>query len=245
MKFSFRNVNLFLLAAALIAFVSLSDASAQTKKKKKRVTHRATATKPQPQQTGGDAGVISLADQYQDGSSQIIDPSTAPTATPSPELPDETTRRLRDMQSRIKKLETGNKPNDEDEKQKRLLTNLDILTKSEQRAEELRKQRFDLIEKENTIRQRLDQIDVEMRPEMIERSVATVGSMHPEELREAKRKSLDGEKRNLQSLLTEITATRSNLDQSVQKADALVEKIRAKLEKDIDDALDPNNPDDQ
>jgi hypothetical protein len=241
MKSGFIKVYLFILAAALIVFVSTSDAASQTKKKK-RVTHRATATKTKSQ-TSGDAGVVSLADQYQDGSSQIIDPSSTPIATPSPELPDETTRKLRDMQSRIKKLEAGSKPNNDDQKQKMLLTNLDILTKAEQRAEALHKQRFELIEKENTIRQRLDQIEVESRPEMIERSVATAGSLRPEELREAKRKSLDAEKRNLQSLLTDITATRSSLDQSVQRADALVEKIRTKLEKDIDDALDSDKPD--
>lgn len=241
MKPNFFKVYLPVLAVALIMFVSAFDAAAQTKKKK-RVTHRATATKAKPQ-TSGDAGVVSLADQYQDSSSQIIDPSSTPTTTSSPELPDETTKKLRDMQSRIKKLEAGRKPNDDDDKQKRLLTNLDILTKAEQRTEALRKQRFELIEKENTIRQRLDQIDVESRPEMIERSVATMGSLRPEELREAKRKSLDAEKRNLQSLLTEITATRTSLDQSVQRADALVEKIRTKLEKDIDDALDSDKPD--
>jgi hypothetical protein len=241
MKSNFLKAYLAVLAVALIVFVSASDATAQTKKKK-RVTHRATATKTKPQ-ASGDAGVVSLADQYQDSSSQIIDPSSTPSTTPSPELPDETAKKLRDMQSRIKKLEAGSKPNDDDEKQKRLLTNLDILTKAEQRAEALRKQRFELFEKENTIRQRLDQIDVESRPEVIERSVATAGSLRPEELREAKRKSLDAEKRNLQSLLTEITATRSGLDQSVQRADALVEKIRAKLEKDIDAALDSDKPD--
>jgi len=237
MKSNLRKLFLVVLASALVMFV-VSDASAQTKKKK-RVAHKSTAAKIKPAQTSGDAGVVSLADQYQDSSSQIINPS-APTASPSPALPDDTTKKLRDMQSRIKKLETGSKSNDEDDKQKRLLTNLDILTKSEQRAEALRKQRFELIEKENTIRQRLDQIDIEARPEMIERSVATAGSLRPEDLREAKRKSLDAEKRNLQSLLSDIVATRSNLDQSVQRADALVEKIRTKLEKDIDDALDPD-----
>src|SRR5262249_9273011 len=139
MKSNFIKVCLLVLTSALIMFVSVSDAAAQTKKKK-RVTHRVTAAKTKPQATG-EAGVVSLADQYQDGSSQIINPSSTPTS--SPELPDETAKKLRDMQSRIKKLETGSKPNDDD-KQKRLLTNLDILTKAEQRAEALRKQRFEL-----------------------------------------------------------------------------------------------------
>ena len=87
----------------------------------------------------------------------------SPVANPDPPLPDDTTKKLRDLQSRIKKLETGQK-NDYEEKQKRLLTNLDILTKAEQRSESLRKQRFEMIEKENSIRTRIDQIDVDSRP---------------------------------------------------------------------------------
>jgi hypothetical protein len=48
---------------------------------------------------------------------------------------------------------------------------------------------------------------------------------------------LNAEKANLQSLLTEIQNTRSNLSLNLQKAEAVVEKLRAKLEKDIDDSL--------
>ncbi|HYJ90838.1 MAG TPA: hypothetical protein VEV84_06000, partial [Pyrinomonadaceae bacterium] len=149
-----------------------------------------------------------------------------------------------DLQTRIKKLEAA-KPDDYETKQKRLSMNLDILTKAEQRSEDLRKQRFELAEKENSTRLRLDQIDIESRPEMIERSIATVGSLRPEELREAKRKSLEAEKRNLQSLLNDITSTRAALDQSLLKSDALIEKLRTKLEKDIDDALGDDQPNDQ
>ena len=145
------------------------------------------------------------------------------------------------MQTRIKKLESPQK-NDYDERQKRLLTNLDILTKAEQRSESLRKQRFELMEKENAIRSRIDQIDADSRPEVIEKSVAIAGTLRPEELREARRRSLDAEKRNLQSLLNEVSATRANLDQNVVRADALVEKLRTRLEKDIDDALDSKEP---
>jgi hypothetical protein len=102
----------------------------------------------------------------------------------------------------------------------------------------MRKQRFEMIEKENAVRSRIDQIDADMRPEVIEKSVAMAGTLRPEELREARRKSLEAEKRNLQSLLNEISATRASLEQNVLRADALVEKLRLKLEKDIDSALD-------
>jgi len=234
------------LSAFLIGLLLISAADAQTKKKKKRhVTRRPAAAKAKTTTTSGDAGVVSLADQYQDSSTQIIDPKAV--ASPSPEttatLPDETARKLKDLQTRIKKLETS-KPDDYDTKQKRLLTNLDILTKAEQRSEDLRKQRFELVEKENSIKLRLAQIDIDSRPEVIERSVATMGSLRPEEMREAKRKSLDAEKQSLLSLLNDVTTTRAAIDQSLLKSDALVDKLREKLEKDIDDSL-TDKPDDQ
>ena len=78
---------------------------------------------------------------------------------------------------------------------------------------------------------------------MIERALQLSGSMRPEEVRDARKKSLTLERTNLQSLLTEIQSTRANLATSVQKADELVEKLRTKLEKEIDDSLkdDPQN----
>ena len=231
-RLSFRLLVLF-----VCALLALSSASAQTRKKK-RATHKKPAVTKIASQTNGDASVGSLADQYQDGSSQIIQPTQSLADTQPPALSDETTKKLKDLQSRIKKLENSQPTkNTYEEKQKLLLTNLDILTKAEQRSEAIRKQRFDLIEKENTIRTRLDQIDIDSRPEMIERSVATVGSLRPEELREARRKTLESEKKNLQNLLNEVVSTRSRLDGDLLKSDALVEKLRNKLEQDIDAAL--------
>ena len=228
-----------LLVLFVCTILAVSTASTQTRKKKRASSKKPSVTKT-TSQTNGDASVVSLADQYQDSSTQIIQPTPSLADTQPPALSDETTKKLKDLQSRIKKLENSqpaNTKNTYEEKQKVLLTNLDILTKAEQRSESIRKQRFDLIEKENTIRTRIDQIDVESRPEMIERSVATVGSLRPEELREAKRKSLDSEKKNLQNLLSEVVSTRSRLDGDLLKSDALVEKLRNKLEQDIDAAL--------
>jgi hypothetical protein len=124
-----------------------------------------------------------------------------------------------------------------DDRQKRLMMNLDILTRAEQRTENLRKQLFDMIEKENTVKNRLDQIEYDSRPEMIERSAQLVGSLRPEEIRNNRRKSLEAERANLQALLNEIQINRANVNTNLLRADAMVEKIRTKLEKDIDDAL--------
>ena len=149
--------------------------------------------------------------------------------------------RIKELTDRIEKLE-GSKKNAYDEKQKRMVLNLDILTKAEQRSEGLRKQLFELIEKENSVKSRLDQIDIEMRPESIERALQLTGSMKPEEVRENRRRSLASEKANLQSLLANIQSTNNNLSSTLQKSDIMVEKLRTKLEKDIDDSFLKDDP---
>jgi hypothetical protein len=228
----------FLVVLGCMTFVLTSADFAQTSKKKKRSTRKPTVTKT-VNQTNGAAAVVSLADQYEDSTKQIIEP-TRSLADTQPALSDETTKKLKELQSRIKKLETvqpAEKKSTYEEKQKLLLTNLDILTKAEQRSESIRKQRFELVEKENTMRSRIDQIDLELRPESIDRNVALIGSLRPEELREARRKSLESEKRNLQNLINEIATTRARLDNDLLRSDALVEKLRQKLEQDIEAAL--------
>ncbi len=152
--------------------------------------------------------------------------------------------RIKQLNNRIKKLESGQTYED---RQKRVLMNLDILTRAEQRAESLRKQLFDMIEKENSVNVRLDQIEYDSRPDVIERTTNQIaGSLRPEEIREGRRKSLASEKANLQTLLTQIQATRTGLDASLLRAEQMIEKLRAKAEKDIDDSLqekveDPEN----
>ena len=100
-----------------------------------------------------------------------------------------------------------------------------------------------MLEKENAVKTKLDSLEWDLRPEVIERSTALIGSLRPEELRASRKKSLESERVNLQALLTEIQRARATLDQSLQRADALVEKLRNKFEKEIDTALedDPND----
>lgn len=240
-KFTATAAAVFLL---LGLFILVNPVNAQTRKKKTTKKKTTTSSVPQrvPQSTL--PVIVSQADQYQDQNRQII---TGSIETPTenqveaePETFDEKlskmSTRMKEMSTRVKTLESS-KQNEYDEKQRRLLLNLDILTRAEQRAESLRKQLFDLVEKENSIKMKLETIDYDIRPEMIERQVAFAGTLRPEELREMKRKNLEAEKRNLESLLSQIQTTKGNLEQNVQKADQLVEKLRAVLEKDIDDAL--------
>lgn len=143
---------------------------------------------------------------------------------------------IKELRERIKMLEAGKKE-DPDAAQKRMMMNLDILTRAEQRTESLRKQHFELIEKENTLKSRLDQIQVEMRPEMINRALQLGGSLRPEEIREGRRKSLEAESANLQQLLNDIQQTRATLQANLTRSEQMAEKLRVKLEKEIDDSF--------
>ena len=228
-----------LFSAILLCLVGLTvDTNAQTKKRKR--TTQTVATQPTPPPLGVPI-IISRAEDIP-SETNIVVPETQPDPTPTlDEKIDKVNSGIKDLKTRVKSLESTQK-NEYDEKQKRLLLNLDILTRAEQRAESLRKQLYELIEKESTIKTRIQQIESDSRPDMIERSVALVGTLHPEELREVRKKNLEAEKLNLGKLLSQIELNRINLEANVQKSDALVEKLRTKLEKDIDDALTDEDP---
>jgi hypothetical protein len=238
-----RSIETFvvLILSGMLLISLVSDASAQTRKKKKRTVRKTPTTRvqPQPLYTSEPIIVSRASDFDKDNPDENSDVTLTPLTQQAE--PTERDKQLADIADRIKSLELGLK-NGYDEKQKRLLLNLDILTRAEQRSESLRKQRFEMIEKASSIQTKLDQIEADIRPEMIERAVAITGSLRPEELRDARRKNLEAERQNLKTLLTDVQNTLTSLDQSVQKADDLVERLRAKLEKEIDSALSDDKP---
>lgn len=129
------------------------------------------------------------------------------------------------------------------DQQNRISISLELLGKAEQRAEILRKQLLELIEKETSLRSRLVQIDEDMRPESIERASSLVGSTRTMELRETRRRVLENERRGFESLLKQIAEIRLRLEDDVKQADALVIKLRHRvfplIEKEIE-KLNPN-----
>ena len=223
-----RNVTGFCLTVLLSVGLLTVDAESQTNRKKPKAT-------PTPVRTSEPA-IISRADDYP---TVVIEP--APQSIDAAAQPSSDTT-IEELRERLLQLEAKSNKKDPDQKQRQLALNLDILTKSEQRSDSLRKQLFEMIEKENTIRGRMDQIDNDIRPESIERSMATVGSLRPEELREQRRRSLSLEKANLQVLLTAVQKNRTDLEMNLQRSDALVEKLRVRIEKEIDEALSDEEP---
>jgi len=229
-----RSIAPIFVVVAVMAAASNLDGQTNPRRR------RASTPIPAPTSTPltSEPQIISRADEFPDENSRAIPPDpnefkgvagadVASLAT------------LEELGNRIKNLEAGRKVEkvDPDEKQKRLLLNLDILTRAEQRSESLRKQVFEMIEKENAVKTKLDSLEYDLRPEVIERSVSLIGTLRPEEIRASRRKSFESERANLQNLLTEIQRARSSLDVSLQRADILVEKLRNKFEKEIDTAL--------
>ena len=86
-------------------------------------------------------------------------------------------------------------------------------------AQQLRNQLSQLNDREAEIKIRLQELDYELKPENIERYFAGYGSLHPEELREARRKKLEIEKDRLLAQLTEIGQSRQQLEAAIVAAD--------------------------
>ena len=127
------------------------------------------------------------------------------------------------------------------EAQKQMVLYLDILTKTEARAELLRSRLFSIIEKENSLMSSVSQLEFGLRPDQIQNSAALTGSLRPENVREARMQSLQTQKANTESLLAQVRASRRNLESAIVAADRLVERVRSKFEALVDAALSEND----
>jgi exonuclease VII large subunit len=125
---------------------------------------------------------------------------------------------------------------------KKVTTNLDLLTHAEERAEVLRKQLIDLIEKETAYKSRMTQFDEDLRPENIDRTMAGVGGTRTAEMRDTRRRVLENDKRGLENLLNVTAQSRIRLEEDVRQADFLVSKLRQRLFPLIDREIDKLPP---
>jgi hypothetical protein len=87
--------------------------------------------------------------------------------------------------------------------------------------ESLRQQLIDVKAKEAELQVRLRQVEEDIKPENIERSLAGVGSTRPEELREQRRKELAIERDGILNQLKVVSSSRERLESVIQTADDL------------------------
>lgn len=115
------------------------------------------------------------------------------------------------------------------EKQQRFVMGLEILVRSEQRVATLQKAHTELIEKHVQVKSRLTQIDIDLRPQSIERTTQLEGSTQTVEIRENRRDRLVAEQRSLQQLIAQIERNISDAEMSLREAQAHVTRLRRSL----------------
>ena len=101
--------------------------------------------------------------------------------------------------------------------------------KEEQRAEALQVQLTETSEKESALQTRIDQLDYQLRPDNIDQALAGVGSMRPEEAKDALRRRLSNEKRRQQAQIDLLHQNRDGLKASLATADASIQRLRVRL----------------
>lgn len=125
------------------------------------------------------------------------------------------------------------------------LRDLDRLTQAEERAEALRRQLSDSMDRESALKSRLDDLDYQLRPENIQRETAVVGSLRPEEVRESRRRLLENEKTRVNEQITRTLDSRTKLETAIASFDDLIGKLRARVQASTDNATKNATPTNQ
>jgi hypothetical protein len=115
------------------------------------------------------------------------------------------------------------------EKQQRFVMGLEILVRSEQRVATLQRAHTELIEKHVQVRARLTQIELDLRPQSIERLTQLEGSTQTVEIRENRREKLLAEQRSMTQLLQQIERNINEAEYSLREAQAHVLRLRRSL----------------
>jgi hypothetical protein len=114
--------------------------------------------------------------------------------------------------------------------EQRAMYDLERLTRAEQRAESLRTQLREIIDKEFQYQERLAEIEYESQPDSIQRRAALVGSLNPSAVREAMQQQLERERVRIQKQLELLGNSRTRLETAAANADAEVERMRQRVE---------------
>lgn len=112
------------------------------------------------------------------------------------------------------------------EKQQRLVAGMQLLIQAEQRAAGIEKRQIELVEKEGELRARLVQVENELNPQSIDRSVALEGSTQTPEIKEARRKALQAERISLSSVVQQLQLSLREAANDLREAQLLVIRLR-------------------
>lgn len=232
-----RRFSIFLLSLALVTTLLVGEAGAQSRKKRRSrrvkkpvaapvITNPTIAPPTGAETAASDVKVISTADQNSDsdGSAEVPQPKKAKSTSGSD--PEDMQKTINSLSNQVNRLNDRlGKMQDDD----RYLLDMERLTRAEQRSEQLRSQLIDTQSKQADLQAKMDQIDYMLKPENIDKASQLVGTVHPEDIRDARRKQLEGEKARLQAQLDILEKSRVRLESAVTTADAEVDLLRSRL----------------
>lgn len=236
MKSQFIGKAAFFVAVLVAISFCWIDADAQTRKKRRaRRVVRPVITNPvitpPEEQKATDSGdkIISTADETSDP--QVDETTQTPETKPKT---GKTTADDPEMQRTINSLSNQvNKLNDklgQMQETDQALLDMERLSRAEQRAEALRSQQVEVESKLADLQSRLEDTEYLMKPENIERDMATYGSTRPEVVRETRRRKLESDKTRLLAQIKILETSRSRLESATVTADAEVDLLRRRLE---------------
>ena len=112
------------------------------------------------------------------------------------------------------------------EKQEKLVLGLQFLVGAEQRLANLQRAQIEFVEKQGITRSRLAQVERDLFPQSIDRSVALEGTTRTEEMRDSKRGALQAERTSLRALMTQIDSNISDTEIALREAQLMVQRLR-------------------
>jgi chromosome segregation ATPase len=123
------------------------------------------------------------------------------------------------------------------EKQQRILAAFEYLNRAEQRLANLQNLKIDLVQKQTNINLQLAQIEDDLRPESIDRSIALRGTTDAEELRDIRRQALNRQRGELRTLSGQISRDISEIDYEIQQTQQFLKRIRDRIFPEIEKEL--------
>jgi len=93
-------------------------------------------------------------------------------------------------------------------------------TVAQEKAASLRSQLIEVEAKQSELQTRLQTLDEKLKPENIEQSLAGIGSTHPEDLRQQRRRQLEIERNGVQAQLNLLAVSHGRLETAIAQADA-------------------------
>lgn len=226
---------ILVLAVVLSAFVY--EASAQ--KTRKKPAKRATSTRTQNVSSAQiiEPEVLSTAaetENEENGGRVVLDPSVVRRESKNTKQNNSAenkspTQNNDALQSEVNQLREEVK----NLRERRGVDDLEKLSVAEERAENFRRKLDEIIARESTLNSKLQELDIQSQPEAIQRETAVIGSTRPEDVRETRRRQLEGEKTRVREQLNQVQISRARLETAIANADSLVERLRSRVEAEL------------